>query len=113
MGFSTSQKQAVLEFVDQIPTGKITTYGFIGQLTNINPRVVGWIMSGLSEQEQLIHPWQRVVAKGGHISTLKLGPRGIIQIEMLKKEGLVFVDDKIKDYQSYFWTFGSDIPFNF
>ncbi len=88
-------KAKVLNIVKDIEEGQVMTYGDVGNMTGINPRLVGWILSGLTEEEQQTYPWQRVVAKGGLISSLKLGARGLLQVELLKKEGFKIEDGRI------------------
>jgi alkylated DNA nucleotide flippase Atl1 len=57
------QKKEILEIVRKIPQNKVIYFGQIGQLTGIHPRVVGWIMSGMTPEECEDLPWWRVVAK--------------------------------------------------
>jgi methylated-DNA-protein-cysteine methyltransferase related protein len=98
---SLSPKARVLEKVAQIPLGKLTTYGAIGKLTGVNPRQVGWILSGFTDEEMQKYPWQRVLAKHGIVSSLKLGPRGALQIEILKQEGFEVEGDQVVDFEDY------------
>jgi methylated-DNA-protein-cysteine methyltransferase-like protein len=94
-------KAKILEKVAQIPLGKLTTYGSISKLTGINPRQVGWVLSGFTDQEMQKYPWQRVLAKHGIVSSLKLGPRGTLQIELLKQEGFEIEGDQVLDFIDY------------
>ena len=98
---SESPKAKILEKVAQIPLGKLTTYGSISKLTGINPRQVGWVLSGFTDEEMQKCPWQRVLAKHGIVSSLKLGPRGALQIEILKLEGFEVEGDQVVDFEDY------------
>jgi alkylated DNA nucleotide flippase Atl1 len=98
---SNSPKAKVLKVLAEIPLGKLTTYGSIGKLTGINPQQVGWILSGFSKEEMNQYPWQRVLAKHGIVSSLKLGPRGMLQIEMLKDEGFEIGETAVVDFVDY------------
>jgi methylated-DNA-protein-cysteine methyltransferase related protein len=106
MAGSPTQKIEVCEVVSKIPFGRVTTFGYIGKLTGINPQVVGWIMSGMTQEEMKIHTWQRVVAKGGVISALKLGFKGELQIQLLAQEGVLCSDGMIVSYENVYWELG-------
>jgi methylated-DNA-protein-cysteine methyltransferase-like protein len=93
-----TNKLRVLDIVSTLQYGQLTTYGSIAKRLEMGPREVGWIMSGLNETEQSNYPWQRVVAKNGVISSLKLGARGMLQIEILKKEGFKIDKDQVVDF---------------
>ncbi len=94
--------QKVYNLVKKIPKGKVMTYGQIGQILSLNPRVVGWALNRLakyrvtlllgnskSQRSNLKNvreiasvamlsrndvkiPWQRVINSKGGISTNKL-----------------------------------------
>jgi len=97
-------KIAILELVVKIPPQKIVYFGQIAQYLNSNPRTVGWILSGLTQDECDAVPWYRVVAKSGFISSLKLGFKGQVQREKLTKEGYTlngdFVDMEVHGVDS-------------
>jgi methylated-DNA-protein-cysteine methyltransferase related protein len=103
-----SQKTLVFDLLTKIPNGRVTTYGHVGICTGVNPRVVGWILSGMTDDESEKYPWQRVVAKGGVISSLKLGIRGEAQIQLLSHEGVVCHDGVVVNYQSVYWECSDD-----
>ena len=103
MPVAPTQKSSVFEQVSRIPFGRVTTFGHIGKITGINPRVVGWILSGMNDEEMSIYPWQRVVAKDGVISALKLGFKGELQIQLLEKEGVACENGSIIDYEGCYW----------
>ncbi len=88
-------KQKVFEVVKQIPKGKVTYFGEIAKVVDTNPRTVGWILSGMPESEWSLVPWQRVIAKNGFVSTLKLGYKGILQIQLLESEGVKVINDHV------------------
>ncbi|MEM1312080.1 MAG: MGMT family protein [Patescibacteria group bacterium] len=98
---SNSPKTVVLEAVSAIPLGKLTTYGSISKITGVNPRQVGWILSGFTEEEKLKYPWQRVLAKHGVVSSLKLGPRGLLQIQLLQDEGFEVDENIVVGFEDY------------
>jgi len=95
-------KQAILSVVKSIPENKVMYYGQIADLVGTSPRIVGFIMNGLSKEEMELVPWQRVVAKDGYISSLKLGPKGNLHKKLLKKEGYIIDGDKV-DMNEHLW----------
>ncbi len=92
-------KQQVLTIVNQIPFGKLMYYSQIASLVGTTARITGFILTGFTQEEMSNYPWQRVVNKQGQISALKLGPKGLLQIELLRKEGLIVEDGQIVNFQ--------------
>lgn len=81
-------KAKTLTIVAKIPYARVVTFGQIALLIGTIPKVVGNIMSGMNEDEMQKYPWQRVVSKNGFISSLKLGYKGMLQIELLQAENV-------------------------
>jgi methylated-DNA-protein-cysteine methyltransferase related protein len=90
-----SLKSKVYEFVKSIPEGRVVYYGMVAAFVGSDARTVGWILSGMREDEYDLIPWQRVVGKQGTIPADKLGFKGKLQRELLEKEGVEFVDDLV------------------
>jgi alkylated DNA nucleotide flippase Atl1 len=117
-----SIKAQIIEIVNKIPIGKVMYFGQIGKLvvnqnqsfhlqpnqktaTNIDKntkdfvgvsgQVVGFMLSGMPQDQWNLLPWHRVVAKDGYISSLKLGAKGLIQKQLLLSENVSIVDDKV------------------
>lgn len=55
--------EAVLSIVEQIPRGRVTTYGAIGEAVGIGARLVGNVMAGYGGPV----PWWRVVRADGSL----------------------------------------------
>ena len=108
----------VYKLVKKIPKGKVMTYGQIGQILDLNPRVVGWALNrlakcrvvgrgainrALSIDSQKI-PWHRVINSKGGISTNKLMniPLGL-QKKLLERENIRFDKDGKIDLKRYLW----------
>jgi methylated-DNA-protein-cysteine methyltransferase related protein len=83
-------KELILTIVNQIPFGKVITYGGVADHIGVIARTVGWIMATLSDEEMEKVPWHRVIGANGTIPALKYGFRGEVQIQKLEKEGLKF-----------------------
>ncbi len=108
----------VYNLVKKIPKGKVMTYGQIGQILDLNPRVVGWALNRLAKVRAgfvgvgfkptpiaSTVPWQRVINSKGTISTNKLMniPLGL-QKKLLEKEGVVFDKEEKIDLKKYLWN---------
>jgi methylated-DNA-protein-cysteine methyltransferase related protein len=78
-----------------IPKGRVVYYGQLARLLGVSAQVVGWTLSGMKQEEWPNLPWQRVVAKDGNISTLKLGQKGILQMDLLTQEGIEIIDETV------------------
>ena len=112
--------EKVYKLVGKIPKGKIATYGQIGQILDINPRVVGWALNKLASwrtrelgKRRFVNssalrfsgspahvaiPWHRVINSKGKISTNRVMniPVGL-QRYLLEKEGVKFnKNEKVK-----------------
>ncbi|MGM0833568.1 MAG: MGMT family protein [Pseudomonadota bacterium] len=78
--------EQIYTIVDQIPAGRVTTYGRIATMTEgATPRMVGSAMRHLPEGHQL--PWHRVIA-----ASLTLADHGGAerQHQKLRDEGVMF-----------------------
>lgn len=80
--------QNLLKVVNAIPRGRVISYGNVGAIIGISGWSVGRLLSNLSEEQWDKVMWHRVVAKNGQISSLKLGIRGQLQIQLLQKENI-------------------------
>jgi methylated-DNA-protein-cysteine methyltransferase-like protein len=77
----------IYKLVKKIPSGKVTTYGQVASLLG-SPRSalqVGWALRICPEDI----PWQRVINREGMISIENLHFPKELQVNLLKKEGVV------------------------
>lgn len=81
-------KERLIELVNMVPPGKVIYYGQLGRLLGISAQMAGWLLSGMPRSEWIQLPWWRVVAKDGYVASLKLGPKGIEQLDLLTQEGI-------------------------
>jgi len=91
----------VYEIVEQIPQGKVISYGRIARLLG-RPRAareVGWAMRTCPEGL----PWQRVVKADG---TVTGGEYAHIRRGMLEAEGVAFLADGRVDMALCGWMMG-------
>ena len=88
-------KQRLIEIVTQVPTGKAVSYGQLGRILGVSGLIVGRILSSMPEEEWPLLPWWRVVAKDGYVASLKLGPKGIRQLDLLTQEGFDVQNERV------------------
>lgn len=96
--------ELVYEVARQIPKGKVTSYGAIAAClgTRLSARMVGWAMNGAGKVKPKV-PAHRVVNRLGLLSGKHhFSPPGSMEKE-LKKEGIRVKNDKIVDFEKYFW----------
>lgn len=91
----------VWDVVRLIPRGRITTYGAIAEYlgTKMSARMVGWAMNACPADV----PAQRVVNRNGLLTGKHHFPEPEMMAEMLMKEGVNVVDDKVADFEKAFW----------
>ena len=80
--------QRIRRVVEQIPRGRVATYGQIARLAGLpgQARLVGYAMHALPSGSSV--PWQRVVNAKGEISIS--GENGAWQRQLLEREGVRF-----------------------
>ena len=99
--------ERVWNLVRHVPRGRVITYGQIAQMLAppvgvepqeykaLGPRWVGGAMAACPDDV----PWQRVINSQGKISER---PSAKEQRQLLEREGIVFVRDKV-DLTVYMW----------
>lgn len=95
--------ERVYEQVAQIPFGKITTYGKIGELAGYPDaaREVGVAMSRVPEKSDL--PCHRVVNKNGTLAPSHAFGGKEKQRELLLREGITFREDGLIHVAKHMW----------
>ncbi len=102
-GVDESVYGQILMVVQQIPRGRVATYGQIAWIVGAaTPRMAGYALGGLPADTEI--PWQRVVNSGGGIS-----PRGDPlatdrQRKRLAEEGVAFLSDGRIDLDRFGWA---------
>ncbi|MDI6767597.1 MAG: MGMT family protein [Bacteroidota bacterium] len=92
----------ILKIVNQIPRGKIATYGGIAKVCGLinQARIVGYVLNRLPTGTDV--PWYRVINTKGKISFEKNTTEYKQQKKLLEKEGIVFKDGRV-DRCRYDW----------
>ena len=93
----------VYEVVKLIPEGRVTSYGAIAVYLGAarSARMVGWAMNNASKMEDI--PAHRVVNRNGLLTGKHHFPGTYVMQQQLEAEGIEVKDDKIVDFQQYFW----------
>jgi methylated-DNA-[protein]-cysteine S-methyltransferase len=85
------KKRKVLELLQKIPKGKVTTYAILGKKVGLHPRTVGVIMRGNDRPET--YPCYKVVASDGRLGGYNQGSKE--KIRQLENDGIVIKRGKI------------------
>jgi len=96
--------ELVFEIARQIPKGRVTSYGAIAAAlgTKLSARMVGWAMNGSHLVRPKI-PAHRVVNRNGMLSGKMHFDYPEKMQELLEKEGVKVMDDKVVDFENRFW----------
>ncbi len=92
----------IFAVVRRIPAGKVATYGQVGCLAGTGPRLVGYALAALKDDDV---PWHRVInAKGG----ISLGQGKELQRVLLEQEGVQFSETGRVNLEVYGWALPSE-----
>ncbi len=95
--------ERIYDVVKEIPYGKVATYGQVAALAGNKrwARVVGYALHVNPDPDHI--PCYRVVNRLGEVSDAFAFGGGNRQIELLKAEGVLFVDGHV-DMEHYRWN---------
>lgn len=96
--------EQVYDVARQIPRGRVTSYGAIAAYlgAKMSARMVGWAMNGAFHVKPKV-PAHRVVNRNGMLSGKAHFGTPTAMEELLAKEKIKVVDDKIIDFEKKFW----------
>ena len=96
--------QRVYFVVRKIPFGKVTSYGAIAEYLGSkgSARMVGWAMNSSKNLPQNL-PAHRVVNRNGLLTGKQHFGGKDIMADLLRSEGLIVEENKIIDFDKYFW----------
>ncbi|GAC1416349.1 MAG: MGMT family protein [Flavisolibacter sp.] len=103
-GRDASFFEQVFDVVRQIPKGRVTSYGAVAFAlgTKMSARMVGWAMNSSFVIRPKV-PAHRVVNRLGLLSgKMHFAFPGQMQ-QLLEKEGIKVLDDKVQDFENVFW----------
>lgn len=95
-------KDRVLKLANQIPYGKVTTYGTLAALAGVprGARLVGGALHFSGESQV---PWHRVINRYGYISIKCFDHPKELQKALLESEGIEVGKDFMVDLSRYGW----------
>ncbi|ULQ51577.1 MGMT family protein [Flavihumibacter fluvii] len=96
--------EQVYDIVEQVPKGKVTTYGAIAKAlgSGLSARMVGWALNGAHNGIRPI-PAQRVVNRNGQLSGKSHFSTPTRMQELLEKDGITVENDTVKNFSFHFW----------
>lgn len=99
----TQYRQRVYEIVNQIPVGRVMTYGQIAVILGegYTPRTIGYVMHAADTENV---PWQRVINSQGACSTGRMTLPVNLQQQILEAEGVKFNEKGRCDLSVYQWS---------
>jgi len=93
--------EQIYQVLRQVPRGSVTTYAALAKRINSKAyRAVGMVLS--KNPYAPIVPCHRVVRSDGTIGGFmgqKNGPAVMKKKKMLEAEGIIFVEDRVKDFE--------------
>jgi methylated-DNA-protein-cysteine methyltransferase-like protein len=91
-----------------IPKGRVTSYGAIASYlgTKMSSRMVGWAMNGAPKGV----PAHRVVNRNGLLTGKHHFKTPYMMQQLLEKEGIKVVSDKIQRFTDIFWDPSRELP---
>lgn len=102
--------EVIYDIVRLIPRGRVTTYGAVAAAIGLasGARMVGYAMNAVHGVKPKV-PAHRVVNRVGMLTGKHhFVPPGRMQ-ELLEKEGIRVVDDKVVDFEQRFWDPGREL----
>lgn len=96
--------EMVYQVVRLIPKGRVSSYGAIAAYlgTKTSSRVVGYAMNGAHGIKPKV-PAHRVVNRNGLLTGKHHFETPWQMQELLEKEKIKVVDDKVQDFENLFW----------
>jgi methylated-DNA-protein-cysteine methyltransferase-like protein len=97
--------EQVFDVVRLIPKGRVTSYGGIAAAlgTKLSARMVGWAMNAAHNIKPKV-PAHRVVNRNGLLSGKMHFAYPEQMQELLEKEGVKVVEDKIVAFEKLYWN---------
>ncbi|MFN3405423.1 MAG: MGMT family protein [Cytophagaceae bacterium] len=94
---------SVYQVVRLIPKGRVTSYGAIAAYLGIKSgaRMVGWAMNASHGISNV--PAHRVVNRNGILTGKNHFEHPDKMQQLLEKEGLSIINDKIENFDKHFW----------
>ena len=94
--------EKVYQVAKLIPYGRVTSYGAIANYLGAtgSARMVGWAMNGSANKDVPAH---RVVNRNGLLTGKHHFQGTNLMQHLLENEGIEVINNKIQDFEKYFW----------
>jgi len=95
--------EKVYAIVQQIPAGRITSYGAIAKciVSPQSARMVGWAMNASHNRSDV--PAHRVVNRKGLLTGKHHFEGTNLMQQLLENEGIVVIENQIQNFEEIFW----------
>lgn len=102
--------QQVYAVARLIPKGRVTSYGAIAKYlgTSRSSRMVGWAMNDTGNVKPKV-PAHRVVNRAGLLTGKHHFGSPMKMAELLEKENVKVIDDKVRNFKTLFWDPGVEL----
>lgn len=94
----------IYDVVRAVPKGRVTSYGAVAAAIGVKSgaRMVGYAMNACHNAKPKV-PAHRVVNRNGMLTGKHHFSPPEKMEQLLKKEGVMVVDDKVLDFEQLFW----------
>lgn len=93
----------VYKVAEQIPYGRVTSYGAIAKYLGAarSARMVGWAMNASHNNQEI--PAHRVVNRKGLLTGKHHFDGTNLMQQLLESEGIIVIENQIQDFENIFW----------
>ena len=111
MSTSPNFFEKVYHIAQQIPYGRVTSYGAIAKYlgTAKSARMVGWAMNAAKNKENI--PAHRVVNRKGLLTGKQHFSGTNLMQQLLESEGVIVKNYQIQHFKTLFWDPSKELPF--
>lgn len=95
MGYDRVKAEKIWQTVCQVPSGKVSSYGFIADLAGLpgRARLVGSIMQYAPDEMRV--PWYRILKSNGQLAFPAGSSSAEKQKGLLQEEGVVVLNNRV------------------
>ena len=104
--------EKVYQVAEQIPYGRVTSYGAIAKYLGAarSARMVGWAMNASHNNQEI--PAHRVVNRKGLLTGKHHFDGTNLMQQLLESEGIQVVENQIQNFDNIFWDPFKELPNN-
>jgi len=96
MSFNKLNAQKIWKTVCKVPRGKVSSYGFIADLSGLpgRARLVGKVMQYAPDEMKV--PWYRILRSNGQLAFAAGSEQAEKQKGLLQEEGVIVLNNRVK-----------------